>query len=217
MKNQTPQTEIVINDKVCKIPQSWNDINLRQYLRLISTKEFSDFSFLAIMLDVEEEDIKRSPVVDIDLIVYPQLEWYLNEKADKFAEKLLSDKRPKECEIAGKKVIIPKDLKLKEFQQKINAEKAMTRSERNPFLAIADLIAIYLYPEFSGELYEYDKAMQFKDEHVMTMPISVAYPIGRFFLMTLRNSLSKKLLTWAGNIPQKRRGLGFKNSKSFSI
>lgn len=209
-------TEIEIGGKIRKIPQSWDDINLRQYLRIYSSPKFDDIEFLSVMLDCSQEEVKRATITDLDMIVYPQLEWYLSEDIEKVAQKLTSGKRPKTIKINNKDVAVPYDIQMKEFGQKISAEQSLNKHKDNPLLAMPEIMAIYLYPEYSGELYDYDKAMLFCEEFIVALPLMDAYPVGRFFLMTLRESLSKKMLIWLENIPQKRRGQVLKNLKNSS-
>ena len=213
---QTP-VEIKIGEKICKIPLSWDDINLRQYMKLITFDNYNDVKFLSIMLDVSEEEIKESEIADLDLIVYPLLGWYADDKADDFGKRMSSGLRIKEVTISGKVVKVPEDIRMKTFGQKISCEQSLESNQKNPLLAIPDIIAIYLYPEFSEEKYDYEKSLIFRDEYILLMPIKYAYPIGRFFLMTLKELLSKKLNIWAEVVPKKKLELISKNLINLNI
>lgn len=215
--------EILIAGKMRKVPQSWEDINVRQYIRINNFKEFNEVEFMAIMLDVSSEEILDAPIEDLDMLVFPQIHWYMDDSADKFFERMSDEKNryiPSAITMKrdGKDVtiIIPKDLAMKTFAQKIAAEQMLEKSKDDPFAVFADVVAIYLYPEWSGEKFDQEKAQEFKNSHIMELPISIAYPIGRFFLMKYLDLMNKKLLIWLENIPQKKRGQMSENSKNLS-
>jgi len=220
--NQQPHVDL--GDGVQRfIPQSWYDITVDQYVRLTLTKEFNDITFLAIMLGVEEEDILNSSNPNLDIDTYPHLAWYTGETSEDFFSRMTDENKrfmPKEVVLerdgADITIPIPKDLSMKTYGQKISVEQMLEKNANEPFSIFPDVVAIYLYPDWSGEKFNLGKALEFKDSHIMKMPIYLAYPIGRFFLMKLQDSMHKKLLFWLENMPKKKREQGLKILKSLS-
>lgn len=203
--------EVEINGIMHKIPLGWKDINIRQYTRLTEYSKYNDIEFLSIMLDVPQEDILNCEIEDIDLIVYSQVGWYMEQK-DK-ADEVLGKKMTPFITIDGLTILIPEDLKMKSYGQKVSAEQLLEKAEgKNPFAILADILSIYLYPEFmklklnqEKIVFDYEKAMEFKEKYILTIPITEGYPVGSFFLKRLTKSWNRKIHIWLDNIPKKRR------------
>lgn len=203
--------EVEINGIMHKIPLGWKDINIRQYTRLTEYSKYNDIEFLSIMLDVPQEDILNCEIEDIDLIVYSQVGWYMEQK-DK-ADEVLGKKMTPFIKIDEFTILIPEDLKMKSYGQKVSAEQLLEKAEgKNPFAILADILSIYLYPEFmklklnqEKIVFDYEKAMEFKEKYILTIPITEGYPVGSFFLKRLTKSWNRKIHIWLDNIPKKRR------------
>ena len=204
---------VKINGTEYKIPASWDDINVRQFLKLKKLEEYDDIKFLSIMLDVEKSVIENCDNEDLDLLVYPHLSWYMEKS---IIDVVVAAEQKEQIQLGDKTIKVPKDIMLKKFVQKVLMEQIIEKTE-DPFDALGDICAIYLYNEYyEGEEVDADKVWKFRDEFILTAPILIMYPIGTFFLKKLKESTSKKISIWLANIPQKRREQALSNLKNLN-
>lgn len=205
---------VKVNDELeAKVPLSWNDITISQFLRLKKYKEHNDIELLSIMLNVDKEMVITSTNPDLDIDVYPHLKWYMD---DSLVAVIASAKKLEVIKVGDKEVKVPKDLMAKTFAQKIAMEQVVEQYE-DPYDAMSDILAIYLYPEYYNDRkFDIEQIDDFKKQYIDNLSIVVAYPICTFFLRKLKESMSKKLQVWLENIPNSKKEQVFSSLRSLS-
>ena len=201
--------KVLKKDRV--IPSGYQDLTVKQFIRLYHIDPSKEEEFIAAMLNMEVEELRKSRIPNIDLKVMPKLAWYREGIT------FQGSTHPKVVTINGKKLKVPKDLGYETYGQKIALsnkalEEGMTRIDLIPYA-----LAYYFYPQYSEEEFDDQKAVEFMNEFVMDLPILEVHQIADFFLRSLEDWMNKKIISLMENIPMKkykRVSEILKNSKS---
>lgn len=173
-------TNIKLNGASYKIPSTWQEVKVRQYIRILKEwepeKDIADrdyFILLKILTDGNFTGMDNT--LENQVTLTNILGWVVTEPF-KFSEKL-----PKVLDICGQLVPIPEDPRDLSIGQNIHLrrdyiEKATILEEN-----IAIATAIYLQPTIDKSLFKLNRAQEIAKE-IEEMPVSLIYPIGFFLL-----------------------------------
>lgn len=206
-----------LGKKQIEIPVSWSEITVDHLVNIRALKNLSDvFAILAVLTGTS---VKIWKLADLDSFNYRQLitaiEWIWKTPLPKFAER----KMPAKISFGDKLLEIPTDLNLKTFQQRYDFEQAVfpcIDKTGDIIDALPPLIAIYMQPLYTGELYNGDNLKPFMEMANQVKAID-AYPVGSFFLkqyLLLTKQKSKPLNKSVAVTQTKKKKQALKSLKS---
>ncbi len=202
-------TNINLNGKHYKIPSTWQEVKVRQYVRILKEwepeKDIADkdyFILLKILTDGNFAGMENT--LENQVTLTNILGWVVTEPF-KFSETL-----PKALKIGDKTYSIPEDPRDLSIGQNIHLRRDYIEKSKILEENISIATAIYLQPTIDNSLFNLKRAVEIAKE-LDEMPVSLIYPIGFFLLkraigfgsrpvsfwQALRISLGKKLRrTW---------------------
>jgi hypothetical protein len=200
--------KIKVNDEVTTIafPTSYHDLTYGQFLRL----RFENTKDIGVVLEILT-GMSRSIWMNLGISEYDKVIKFLNwliESPIKWDELPM----PEKLTIGGKSYLVPKDLGLKTFGQKIVLESRITeiitnifgstdkknisndiksnvliKSQNSLISVIPFTVAVYMQPEVTGT--QFDESLVPSVEHQILDARAVeVYPIGNFFIRSLLGS-----------------------------
>ena len=170
------------------VPQSWNEITLRQFLFLKEWDKKNFIKLISILCNIDYDILFNSRDIDIDNKIIPLLQWV----KDPVNVKTLS--LPKEITIDGKQYPVPEDIKTKTLGQKITLQLFLADAQTNnkdTSDCISYALAIYFQPEITGKDFNDEEAKKIIPL-IEDCKMFEAYPVGTFFLTNFLKSLSAK-------------------------
>ena len=175
-------------DQKFSLPESWNEITLRQWLQLRTIDAKDICAVLSIFTGIPKETFYQARDIDYVEKMIPNLQWI----ATPIDLKELPV--PSIISLNGETVVVPKDISIKTFGQKLMYQNEMVKhldGEGNVKIEFLPMnLAIYLCKDpFS------DENVAAILPHIEQLPIVHAYPTGAFFLSSFRESLLTKKST----------------------
>lgn len=161
-----------LNDKKVRIPSSWDDVSMKQYLSILNGEIKDTSDTIALFTGIDPATIKKATIIGLDKVIGALS--FLNTVPD-FSKRV--DK------IGGYN--LPKDIQFESLAQfedmrAIIKTCADIKSITN---AYPKMVAIYLQKIRDGE-YDYSKAMTMAEE-VLTYPAKEVITVGAFFYVKL--------------------------------
>lgn len=173
-------TTVKLNGKKYYIPSSWQEVTVRQYIRIIKEwdqdKDIADRDYFKLLNIFAGTDFAGyTETVDNTLNLVTILGWVVTEPFS-FDEGL-----PKCLKIGAKTVDIPRDPRELSIGQNIHLRRDYI--DKSTFVAenIAIATAIYIQPVYDNSLFDINRAVEISKQ-IEEMRVSVIYPIGFFLL-----------------------------------
>lgn len=176
------------------VPTWFGELTFRQFNALRSETNISFADTIAILTSIDRKLLGQNKDIDFDYKVYPVFEWYFTEDFNEAIQGLLV---PDVVNVGGKEVAKPKGIGFGTYGQKLDLDYITNKANKegkDDVDIFADILSIYLYPGYSGQEYETEKAESFK-EKVLDMQIKEGWPLASFFLQNLERYAKRR----AGN------------------
>lgn len=174
---------VKINGVARNFPSSWYEVSVSKFLRLTHADKMS--KVIAILGEINIDDILYSSELNIDEKVGPFIKWYFNQPE---WEKI---NKPDELRVKDKVIDIPSDLGYSTFEQVENLkiiyhkemEKQLERGEEelNFHNIIIPSVATWLQPAYDEAPYD-EKRTKLFESYIEDMSIMHIYPLAAFFL-----------------------------------
>lgn len=172
--------------KTVQIPTCWGEVSLSQFYQLqkLTTDEFIDVA--PILTGIDKDVLLNCSDSDIDKKIFPAIQW-IGDKDNQIDAH--DNFVPDTLELNGKIFSVPKEIRFETYAQKLAIERVLRKNtEENQISIYADILAIYLYPSYTGEKFDERKAIEFKEE-ILKLQLKYAFPIAAFFLTNLEGYL----------------------------
>lgn len=215
--------EIQFNGKPIKFKTNWYDLTLGDFLAIRRWKTNDTIELLALCSGQPYEEWQRTKQKDVEYKIVPLL-GFLSESFELNALKV-----PESLKFGDVTALVPKDLTLEMLGQKLDFQERMTttynqaKADTNGKVSEEVLtddtlmeimpfaLAIYFVEKVTGVKYSDDEAEKFVPR-ILDLPLTEAYPVGRFFLMSYLESLNSKAKNYAPLIARMSAQLGLKSS-----
>lgn len=179
--------------KVYNLPESWEEVTVKQFMELRRVKPEDFISALSVLLQAPYDDVYVSKPEQIQKLIMPHLKWYFDEKFS-----LIDLPMPKRLSIYSsddpgncrQQIKIP-TIELESFGKKLEFEKAM-QTVGDPLDMLPHLLGIYFYTPVTKKVYDAQNINDFVENVINYCRIVEAYPIMSFFLNKLMRYLKKK-------------------------
>jgi hypothetical protein len=182
------------------IPESWNEISVEQYQRIV--KEWDGYDWIklfSILSGLEVNDISTSTDGKLETTLYRCIQ-FVFEKSE--LENIPMPKKLelrtiwfKDSPLVYDSVTIPENLGRLSIGQAIQARKLLEES-KDIRECISSVTAIYLQPLIDKGPFDMLRAIEI-EQVILKMYISKIYPIGFFFLNQLSESGRKHESVWS--------------------
>lgn len=189
---------ISLEDKIYDLPESWKEVNVKQFIELGLYDGKDIITLLSILMQAPYDEVFVMTDGSIEKMI-DSLSWY---RADFDFEKLPV---PEKINIGGADFVPPKDIKLKTYGQKIHFEDKMSGGD-GPILKMAYVVGIYMYPIVSGKQFDDETIDTFVMDHILKCRILQVYPLAAFFLDSWQPSTRRKRRLLLQNMTKTRSG-----------
>lgn len=185
--------EIIIGGKKVHVVDRWEDVTTEQFMKLCEiSKSMNMGASFSILSSITIEELSNEKVTDREYSnMINALSWI--EQRPNFSELKL----PESITINNKKIVIPTNLELETYGQRIQFELTCINAiqEGGDIIPVMNkAIAIYLYPIIMGTTYNGDKLNEAVDI-VNTIPIIQSFPIACFFFNKWLTLSTERALT----------------------
>lgn len=187
---------VKLDDQVYDFPESWKEVNVKQFVDLSMYKNDDIISLLAILMQAPYDIVFCMDDKSIEALVN-NLDWY---REDMDWEAL---PRPDTINIGGIEFEPPTDIRLKSYGQKIHFEQKMLSLE-NPIIKMAYAVGVYMYPVVTGKQFDDMSIDRFVQEKIMKCRILQVYPWAAFFLDNWMPLTRRKRRLLIRNLPKKK-------------
>jgi len=188
--------KIQIDKEIYDLPDGWGEVIVNQFLELRNCENADFITILSILLNAPYDKIFACNPEMIAKKVIPMLDWYFDDTF-KFEDL----KIPPKLYVQGKEYLIPRDIRLKSFGQKIHFEEIMI-DMKDPVAKMPYVVAIYMYPIITKNKFNIESLDEFTKNIIGNCKITEIYPIADFFLTKLRKYYLKKKRRSLQSIPQ---------------
>lgn len=181
---------ITINKQDYLLPDTWDEISMAQYIELYRHREnLNEARLLSIFTGIDYGQVINFDLAMFESHIMPYMAAF--DEEIKFYESVPAEK----ITVNGKTINVPQDIKLKTLGQKIMLQQRITmadKAQEDLMYLIPFAIATYIQTELSGGKYD-DKEAEALIPHILKVPVTIAYPIGNFFLTRFIRSVGLKL------------------------
>lgn len=174
-----------------EVPTWFGELTFRQFNALRAESNVSFADSIAILTNIDRKLLGQNKDIDFDYKVYPVFEWYFKEDFKEQVEGLIV---PDFVNVGGKQVSKPKGIGFGTYGQKLDLDYITNKANKegkDDVDIFADILSIYLYPGYSGEEYETEKAEELKDK-VLDMQLKEGWPLASFFLLNLERYAKRR-------------------------
>ena len=173
-------TTVKLNGKQYKIPSTWQEVTVRQYVRILKEwepeKDIADRDyFILLKIITNERFAGMENTLENQVTLTSLLGWVVTEPF-KFSETL-----PKVLQIGDRAYNIPEDPRDLSIGQNIHLRRDYIDKAKILEENISMATAIYLQPTIDNSLFQMKRAVEISKQ-IDEMPISLIYPIGFFLL-----------------------------------
>lgn len=181
------QLKYIISGQTVYVPLAWSHVTVGQFMRMRKLPAGSNVShYLEIFTGISRDTWGREDYDSLEDVISCMS--FLAELPD-FKTFVM----PEKYSIGGKELEIPKDIKLKSLDQRINFEQFCMPpvNESGDVLNVLDMaIAFYIQPIYEDK--PFSQAIEPTMEAVRGTLLCEAYPIAAFFLRKYVMSLTVK-------------------------
>jgi hypothetical protein len=166
-------------NKAIKCPESWDEITLMQYQRLVTEWDAKDLvKLFSILCGMDYKILSNTHSLTLEEALLESTR-FIYEQPQSFKDSDI----PKTITINGREIKIPKRLTGLSIGQSILVRQRLD-SAKVYEECMSYAIAIYLQPAFDGDDFNGDRAIEL-EEDVKLMPITQTYSLGFFLLKPL--------------------------------
>lgn len=192
---------LVVNGDSKECPVTWAETSTDIFQNIFSTKLENQVEVFSILTGTNYTSVLEDDDEDLDTTLYQVTAFVFNEPQD-FRERPV----PAAVKLAGKTVMIPRNLSALTVGQNLHIRQAMATAPNLESL-ISLACAIYLQPLVDGGKFDYARAKELEQE-ILKLPIYTTFPIGFFFLKKLNNSGRRGVLaSLRSSLRRMRNGL----------
>ena len=187
----------------CRIPTSWNDVNIRQYFEILkwSLTDKDPVRLYSILTGIDYD------------IMFQCQEYAVSEVIDKHTEFIREDpnvhtKKPDFVDIRGKKIEVPKTLSVKPLGVILGLESEFSEINKiedeyeKQIKSLCTSVAYVLCEAISGKAHDNEEADKLIPE-IEQLPVTTVMPLALFFWRNIARSksggtigLATKLKDW---------------------
>jgi len=189
------------------VPESYSELTMRMFVKIQKSGVDDEANFLSAICGISREEFVKLKDTNVDVKIYNEIGWFAEQT--KFDEL----KHPSYLMVNNKKIKIPKDIGYETYEQKL----AVTNHLSDKLVdseVMAYMIAVYLYPKYYEDDFNGDDVENFMELHILDLRFVDLYPIGTFFLQSLREFLNSKIAFYQKNTNRTNSEQVLKNSKS---
>lgn len=171
---------LIINDHTYKVPSTWEEVTLGQWVALAGAGDnLNHIKLLSIFTNLSEDVLANLPCDAVKTDLIPEMD-FIRQPID-----LMTIPRPGVLELNGKTISVITDPGRERFGQKLFIQQLVTAAlerEAGYWELVAPTIACYYAPFLHPDNKWDDRHVKAVEPYVYDMPVTVAYPEAIFFL-----------------------------------